>query len=98
MRTWQHPQIFVSYHHGYQSYKRLSGIEFQNNMNEDKTAMFFKTEQLKGCSKDFVKGKYWYEYYFKLILLKVKIILENKLTISWIHNFVFTAKSDKKCT
>ena len=51
-------------------------------MNEDKTAMFFKTEQLKGCSKDFVKGKYWYEYYFKLILLKVKIILENKLTIS----------------
>jgi len=32
------------------------GIEFQNNMNEDKTAMFFKTEQLKGCSEDFVKG------------------------------------------
>lgn len=32
------------------------GIQFQNNMNEDKTELYFTTAQLKGVSQEFVKG------------------------------------------
>jgi len=32
------------------------GIEFQNNMNEDKTVLYFQTDQLKGCSEEFISG------------------------------------------
>ena len=45
------------------TYCILTGIEFQNNMNEDKTELYFSTDQLKGCSEDFIKGTCYKLYY-----------------------------------